>query len=137
MKRVPADVPGQDAAASPSLASLLAVFGPWFTAPSFRTFCGLACGFLSQAGSAASSMLAGAGLSRAWSHDRAHFFFARAPWCTTKTQPSTTDMAAKLRRVIIAARFKASPPASQHREKSESSAWPGLGRPRRITGKVE
>jgi hypothetical protein len=50
MKRVPADVPGQDAAASPSLASLLAVFGPWFTAPSFRTFCGLACGFLSQAG---------------------------------------------------------------------------------------
>ena len=33
-----------------SLASLLAVFGPLFTAPSFRTFCGLACGFLSQAG---------------------------------------------------------------------------------------
>ena len=30
-----------------SLASLLAVFGPLFTAPSFRTFCGLACGFLS------------------------------------------------------------------------------------------
>ena len=25
-----------------SLASLLAVFGPLFTAPSFRTFCGLA-----------------------------------------------------------------------------------------------
>jgi hypothetical protein len=24
-------------------------------------------------------MLAGTGLSRAWSHDRAHFFFARAP----------------------------------------------------------
>jgi hypothetical protein len=32
------------------LASLLAVFGPLFTAPSFRTFCGLAGGFLSQAG---------------------------------------------------------------------------------------
>jgi hypothetical protein len=32
-----------------SLASPLAVFGPLFTAPSFRTFCGLACGFLSQA----------------------------------------------------------------------------------------
>jgi hypothetical protein len=27
---------------SASLASLLAVFGPLFTAPSFRTFCGLA-----------------------------------------------------------------------------------------------
>jgi hypothetical protein len=35
---------------------------------------------------------------------------ARAPWYTTKTQPSTADMAAKLRRVIIAARFKASRP---------------------------
>lgn len=33
---------------------------------------------------------------------------ARAPWYTTKTQPSTADMAAKLRCVIIATRFKAS-----------------------------
>ena len=64
-----------------SLASLLAVFGPLFTAPSFRTFCDLACGFLSQAGKrTVCGMLAGAGL------------------------------AAKLRRVIIAARFKASRP---------------------------
>src|SRR5260370_2981399 len=64
-----------------SLASLLAVFGPLFTAPSFRTFCGLACGFLSQAGRrSVCGMLAGAGLSRAWSHDRAHRFFARARW---------------------------------------------------------
>ena len=29
-----------------------------------------------------------------------------APWYTTKTQPSTADMTAKLRRVIIAARFR-------------------------------
>jgi hypothetical protein len=64
-----------------SLASLLAVFGPLFTAPSFRTFSGLACGFLAQAGKrTVCGMLAGAGLSRAWSHDRAHFFFARARW---------------------------------------------------------
>ena len=35
---------------------------------------------------------------------------ARAPWYTTKAQPSTADMAAKLRRVLIAARFKASRP---------------------------
>ena len=34
----------------------------------------------------------------------------RAPWYTTKARPSTADMAAKLRRVIIAARFKASRP---------------------------
>ena len=29
-----------------------------------------------------------------------------APWYTAKTEPSTADMTAKLRRVIIAARFK-------------------------------
>jgi hypothetical protein len=34
----------------------------------------------------------------------------RAPWYTTKAQPSTADMAAKLRRVVIATRFKASRP---------------------------
>ena len=34
----------------------------------------------------------------------------RAPCYTSKAQPSTADMAAKLRRVIIAARFKASHP---------------------------
>ena len=33
---------------------------------------------------------------------------ARAPWYTTKAQPSTADMLAKLRRVLIAARFRAS-----------------------------
>jgi hypothetical protein len=35
---------------------------------------------------------------------------ARAPWYTSKTQPSTADMAGKLRRVLIAARFRASRP---------------------------
>jgi len=34
----------------------------------------------------------------------------RGPLITTKAQPSTADMAAKLRRVLIAARFKASRP---------------------------
>ena len=64
-----------------SLRGLLAWFAPVFTAPSFRTFCGLACGFFAQAGRrTVCGMLAGAGLSRAWSHDRAHFFFARARW---------------------------------------------------------
>jgi SRSO17 transposase len=64
-----------------SLASLLAVFGPLFTAPSFRTFCGLVCGFLAQTGKrTVCGILAGAGLSRAWPHDRAHWFFRRARW---------------------------------------------------------
>ena len=64
-----------------SLASLLAVFGPLFTAPSFRTFCGLACGFFAQTGKrTVCGMLAGAGLAQSWPHDRAHWFFSRARW---------------------------------------------------------
>jgi hypothetical protein len=72
------------------------VFGPLFTAPSFRTFCGLACGFLSQAGKrSVRGMLAGAGLSRAWSHDRAHFFFACARW-------NAHDLGLAVARLVVA-----------------------------------
>ena len=64
-----------------SLAAVLAWFAPLFTAPSFRTFCGLACGFLAQTGKrTVCGILTGAGLARTWSHDRAHSFFARARW---------------------------------------------------------
>jgi hypothetical protein len=64
-----------------SLAGLLAAFAPLFTAPSFRTFCGLACGFLAQPGRrTVCGMLTGSGLSRIWPHDRAHSFFSRACW---------------------------------------------------------
>jgi hypothetical protein len=64
-----------------SLMTLLAVFSPLFTAPSFRTFTALACGFLAQSGRrTVCGMLMGAGLSRAWPHDRAHYFFSRARW---------------------------------------------------------
>jgi DDE superfamily endonuclease len=64
-----------------SLMTLLACFSPLFTAPSFRTFTGLACGFLAQSGKrTVCGMLTGAGLSRAWPHDRAHCFFSRARW---------------------------------------------------------
>jgi hypothetical protein len=60
-----------------SLASVLACLAPLFTAPSFRTFTMLACGFLAQTGKrTVCGMLAGAGLSRTWPHDRAHRFFA-------------------------------------------------------------
>ena len=80
-----------------SLASLLAVFGPLFTAPSFRTFCGLACGFLSQAGKrTVCGMLAGAGLSRIWPHDRAHRFFARARWDPDELGLAATRLVAGL-----------------------------------------
>src|SRR5437762_8890675 len=64
-----------------SLMTLLAVFSPLFTAPSFRTFTMLACGFLAQSGKrTVCGMLTGAGLSRLWPHDRAHYFFSRARW---------------------------------------------------------
>jgi hypothetical protein len=74
-------MPGMTLPLPASLASLLAVFGPLFTAPSFRTFCGMACGFWAQTGRrTVCGMLAGAGLSRLWPHDRAHWFFSRARW---------------------------------------------------------
>jgi hypothetical protein len=56
-------------------------FTPLFTAPSFRTFTMLACGFLAQPGKrTVCGMLSGAGLARTWPHDRAHRFFSRARW---------------------------------------------------------
>lgn len=62
-----------------SLATLPAVFSPLFTVPSFRTFCGLVCGFPAQPGRrTVCGMLTGAGLARAWPHDRAHRFFSGA-----------------------------------------------------------
>ncbi len=64
-----------------SLMTVLVVFAPLFTAPSFRTFVMLACGFLAQSGKrTVCGMLTGAGLSRIWPHDRAHSFFSRARW---------------------------------------------------------
>jgi DDE superfamily endonuclease len=64
-----------------SLMNLLAVLFPLFTAPSFRTFCGLACGLLAQTGKrTVCGMLTGAGLAQVWPHDRAHWFFSRARW---------------------------------------------------------
>jgi hypothetical protein len=61
--------------------TLLTAFAPLFTAPSFRTFTMLACGFLAQPGRrTVCGMLSGAGLARLWPHDRAHWFFSRARW---------------------------------------------------------
>jgi hypothetical protein len=64
-----------------SLALVLGAVRPCFTAPSFRTFCGLAAGLAGQVRRrTVVGMLLGAGLARAWPHDRAHYFFARARW---------------------------------------------------------
>ena len=50
MKRVHADAPGCRATRPVSLMRLLTSSAPLFTAPSFRTFCGLACSFFAQTG---------------------------------------------------------------------------------------
>jgi len=64
-----------------SLAGLLVVLRPVFTGPSFVTFCGLTAGLCGQVRRrTVCGMLLGAGLSRCWPHDRAHYFFARAGW---------------------------------------------------------
>lgn len=64
-----------------SLAGLLGSLRPCFTGPSFRTFCGLVAGLCGQVRRrTVCGMLLGAGLSRVWPHDRAHYFFARAGW---------------------------------------------------------
>jgi hypothetical protein len=76
--------------------TLLAVFAPLFTAPSFRTFTALACGFLAQSGKrTVCGMLTGAGLSRIWPHDRAHYFFSRARW-------NPDDLGIAVARLVIA-----------------------------------
>jgi hypothetical protein len=78
-----------------SLMTLLAWFAPLSTAPSFRTFTGLACGFLAQPGKrTVCGMLCGAGLSRCWPHDRAHWFFSRA-------RPNAGDLGLAAARLVI------------------------------------
>lgn len=70
-----------DATLPASLALLLGALRPCFSAPSFRTFCGLAAGLAAQPRRrTVVGMLLGAGLARCWPHDRAHYFFARARW---------------------------------------------------------
>lgn len=64
-----------------SLAGLLQVFRPCFTAPSYRMFVALLAGMVAQPGRrTVCGMLVGAGLSRLWRHGRAHWFFAHARW---------------------------------------------------------
>src|SRR6266540_3055651 len=64
-----------------SLADLLIVFRPCFTAPTFATFRAMVAGFLAQPGlRTVTGMLAGAGLAGRRHHDLAYRFFATARW---------------------------------------------------------
>ena len=62
-----------------SLADLLAVFRPCFTAPTSPTFVGLLVGLIAQTRRrTVCGMLTGAGLDQIWHHSRAHRMFANA-----------------------------------------------------------
>ena len=64
-----------------SLFAVLELVRGNFTAPTFRTFTALVMGLIAQTGrGTVTGMLTGAGLTRTWSHDRAHAFFTRASW---------------------------------------------------------
>jgi hypothetical protein len=64
-----------------SLLAVAQVVRCCFTAPSFEVFVHLLAGMVVQRGPrTVTGMLTGAGLSRAWSHHRAHRFFSRAAW---------------------------------------------------------
>ena len=64
-----------------SLADLLIVFGPCFTAPTFATFRAMVTGFLAQPGPrTVTGMLTGARLAGRRHHDLAYRFFATARW---------------------------------------------------------
>jgi hypothetical protein len=64
-----------------SLADLLIVFRPCFTAPTMRTFQALVAGFLAQPGlRTVTGMLVGARLAGRRHHDLAYRFFATARW---------------------------------------------------------
>ena len=54
---------------------------------------------------------------------------ARARWYTTKTEPSYDDMAIKLRRVIIAARFRNPCPEQATPQETQAvlAAWAAAG----------
>lgn len=64
-----------------SLAGLLSLLSPCFSAPTFRTFQALLVGFVSQTATrTVCGMLVGARLAGVWHHCRAHRFFSRARW---------------------------------------------------------
>ena len=64
-----------------SLARLLSLLRPCFSAPTFATFCALCVGFLACVGEhTVTGMLVAARRERVWHHSRAHDFFARARW---------------------------------------------------------
>lgn len=68
-----------------SLASLLSLFRPCFTRPTFESFCALTVGSLTRVRErTVTGMLIAAGLAGSWHHSRAHRFFSRASWSSDR-----------------------------------------------------
>jgi DDE superfamily endonuclease len=64
-----------------SLAGLLSLLAPCFTAPTYRTFCMLLVGFVGRVRDCTvTGMLQASGLAGVWHHSRAHDFFAYRRW---------------------------------------------------------
>ena len=64
-----------------SLNELLLLFAPCFSRPTFRTFCALVVGQISQTRlRCVTGMLIGSRLSGVWHHARTHRFFSQARW---------------------------------------------------------
>jgi DDE superfamily endonuclease len=76
-----------------SLAGLLAVFRPCFTAPTFPTFVGLVVGLIARTRHrTVCGMLIGAGLEQLWHHSRAHRFFALSRWSSDMVGWALADL---------------------------------------------
>jgi hypothetical protein len=79
-----------------SLAGLLSLLAPCFTAPTQRTFQALVVGFVSQTQTrTVCGMLVGARLAGVWHHCRAHRFFSRARW-------SADELGLRIAELIVA-----------------------------------
>jgi DDE superfamily endonuclease len=78
-----------------SLNGLLLLFAKCFSRPTYRTFCALVAGQISQTGlRTVTGMLVGARLSGVWHHARAHRFFGNARW-------SADELGLRLAEVIV------------------------------------
>ena len=110
-----------------SLAGLLAVFRPCFTAPTFPTFVGLVVGLIAQTRRrTVCGMLTGAGLEQVWHHSRAHRLFTNARWSGDALGLALAD--------LIVARLLPADRRSRSRSTTRcssgpgrrSSGWPGI-----------
>ena len=76
-----------------SLDELLLLFATCFSRPTFRTFCALVVGQISQTRlRCVTGMLIGARLSEIWHHARAHRFFSHARWCVDELGLRVTEV---------------------------------------------